>query len=129
MKVCPFHGEYDTSRCLPCHSDFMRTANATDTRYIENNRRAALRRYNLTLEQFQELLDKQGGCCAICGATTATKKGNRAFYIDHDHTCCDQPNRSCGECIRGLLCHWCNCKIGWLERFQPQIESFLIGAR
>jgi hypothetical protein len=28
--------------------------------------------------------------------------------VDHDHACCQKKNRSCGKCIRGLLCHTCN---------------------
>jgi len=33
---------------------------------------------------------------------------------DHDHVCCSG-KKSCGKCLRGLLCHGCNTKLGALE--------------
>lgn len=65
-------------------------------------------RYNLTLEQYQELENKQGGRCAICGQTTDI------LCVDHDHACCPG-YKSCGECIRGLLCQACNKAIAFLK--------------
>ena len=29
------------------------------------------------------------------------------IHVDHDHECCRMKNRSCGKCVRGLLCHGC----------------------
>jgi hypothetical protein len=62
-------------------------------------------RHRLRREQYEELLAGQEGGCAICGITQC-ESGNR-FSIDHDHSCCPG-ERSCGECIRGLLCSACN---------------------
>lgn len=69
-------------------------------------------RYGMTPEKFAELLAVQGGRCAICG-TGDPKGGNRtsAWTIDHDHACCPG-TKSCGKCIRGLLCGPCNRGIG-----------------
>jgi hypothetical protein len=68
-------------------------------------------KYNLTPEQYKEILDKQNGVCAICYKECKTTKG---LAIDHDHTCCPL-NKSCGKCIRGLLCTNCNGAIGMLQ--------------
>lgn len=69
--------------------------------------------YGLTLQEFYVLLDAQGGVCAICGTSEAGGKGR--FHVDHDHACC--PGRkSCGVCIRGLLCSRCNQKLGVHEQ-------------
>jgi Recombination endonuclease VII len=69
-------------------------------------RRRALRSHGLTVEQFQELLDKQDNLCAIC------RIPNRfTLQVDHDHSCCPG-TYSCGRCIRGLLCISCNRAIG-----------------
>lgn len=35
--------------------------------------------------------------------------------VDHDHACCSG-DRSCGQCIRGMLCGSCNMGLGQVER-------------
>ena len=64
------------------------------------------RRYNMTPAQYDDLLAAQGGGCAIC--KTKVSGGIGRFHIDHDHACCPEKMRSCGKCIRGLLCSYCN---------------------
>jgi hypothetical protein len=61
--------------------------------------------------QYKQMLDGQGGVCAICGEPPVEGKN---LSIDHDHSCC--PGRTtCGKCIRGLLCNGCNLGIGYLK--------------
>lgn len=67
--------------------------------------------YNITGEQYQSILDAQGGKCAICQRATGRTK---ALSVDHDHACCDGPT-SCGECVRGLLCSPCNKFLGYIR--------------
>lgn len=67
------------------------------------------RRYNLSLADFDALLASQGHSCAIC---RSSKPGGRgSFHVDHDHTCCPG-GKSCGSCVRALLCHGCNVLLG-----------------
>lgn len=65
--------------------------------------------YGITIEQYNELFDKQNGCCAICGKHQT--ENEKALAVDHDHSCCDG-QKSCGKCIRGLLCSNCNRGLG-----------------
>ena len=68
-------------------------------------------RFGLTPESFDDMLAAQGGGCAICGAKEPG--GNGGFHVDHDHDCCSGTNRkTCGECVRGLLCNGCNIGLG-----------------
>lgn len=87
-----------------------------------NNRKAALKSmYKMTPEEYVEMLDSQGGRCAICGTTDSGYKLN-TFAVDHDHACC--PGKyTCGQCIRGLLCRNCNNGLGMFQDSQDYLRS------
>jgi hypothetical protein len=55
------------------------------------------RNFNLTLEQYDEMLLKQNNCCAICGRPASEFK--RKLAVEHNH--------KTGK-IRGLVCNKCN---------------------
>lgn len=82
--------------------------------------RVLLDRMGITRAQYYEMLAAQGGVCAICKQDEIVRKRKsnnevRYFAVDHDHACC--PGRkSCGECLRGLLCYQCNVSLGGIER-------------
>lgn len=71
---------------------------------------ARQRRYGISPEQFQELCDLQGNICPICMQQLSGK-----LTVDHDHSCCPQSNKTCGQCIRGVLHFGCNTAIGLLK--------------
>lgn len=80
--------------------------------------------YRLTEQQYDAMLEAQGSACAICGTTdggAGRGRSNARFGVDHDHSCCPG-DRSCGACVRGLLCVKCNSGIGFL-RDDPQIVT------
>jgi len=65
-------------------------------------RAAALKHeYGLSPEQYMDILDQQGGVCALCGRPPKSK----SLSVDHDH--------ETGQ-IRGLLCPPCNSALGRL---------------
>jgi len=67
-------------------------------------------KYNLEPEHKQALLDKQNGCCAICGYKFGQKKGD--IKVDHCH---DKGH------VRGLLCDLCNRGLGY---FRDNVDIF-----
>lgn len=81
-------------------------------------RAAAIRHHGLTLAQYEALLDAQGGVCGICEAREPG--GHGTWHIDHDHGCCPRKDRSCGRCVRGLLCNGCNLGLG---KFRDNTET------
>ena len=62
------------------------------------------KKFNLTLEEYNEMFNKQNGCCAICGKHQSIL--NRGLSVDHCHKTC---------LIRGLLCQKCNYGLGMFE--------------
>lgn len=69
-------------------------------------------KYKLTEEAFNALCAAQDQKCAIC-ERDFTESGGTRPTVDHDHGCCFG-RYTCGNCIRGLLCHDCNTAIGKL---------------
>lgn len=70
----------------------------------ESRTRHLWSRYRLTPEDIASRLLAQDGGCAICDQPFSDSTG---WHVDHDHSCC--PGRkSCGDCVRGLLCGRCN---------------------
>jgi hypothetical protein len=71
------------------------------------------KKYGITLEQYQAMLEKQDGVCAVCGEGC---KSGRALSVDHNHTT--------GQ-LRGLLCGNCNRGIGYLQDDPELIRAAL----
>ena len=85
-------------------------------RFRKNNptaqRASNLKKYGLTIEQYNELFVVQNGLCAICKTSGKIIRG-RSLYVDHNHET---------KQVRGLLCHNCNFGIG---NFKENIDSLL----
>lgn len=97
-------------RCKPCHK--TQVASYYD-RITHRNRQLWLR-YKVTPERYEQMLVSQGGKCAVCGSTRASSKKPDMWNVDHDHSCCPG-DKTCGKCVRGLLCAGCNTRLGMLE--------------
>ena len=83
--------------------------------------------YRMTHDDFEAMLVKQLGRCAICKGTDPGR--HKVFCIDHDHVT---------RIVRGLLCSWCNTGLGkfhedcvvlanarlYLEHYESRIDGF-----
>lgn len=58
------------------------------------------RRYGLSLEEYEEMLDSQKSRCIICGEA---HRNDDRLHVDHRHS---------DNSVRGLLCRRCNIMIG-----------------
>ena len=73
-------------------------------------RKAKLKEYGLTPEEYKALLSKCGGVCQLCGSKPLAKQLN----VDHDH--------ATGE-VRGLLCNNCNLGLGHFKDSRSVLEK------
>jgi len=78
-------------RCMECAKKSQRESNLESI-------------YGITQKQYNELLEKQNGICAICGKTP--EDNGKALAVDHNHRT---------NVVRGLLCDKCNTGIGILQ--------------
>lgn len=109
--------------CRPCHTEYERERKrANGQQNPEYTRALNLRRYGLSLEQFDIMLAAQDGRCAICQTDAP---GGQGWHVDHDHRCCSTRKTSCGRCLRGLLCSRCNIAIGNLRDDAAIIQAAL----
>jgi hypothetical protein len=79
------------------------------------------RKYNLTPEQYEEMLFKQGSVCAIC-RQPESKVDHRVGTIKRlavDH--CHKTNE-----VRSLLCERCNLTIGKVEESTDILRAMIV---
>lgn len=110
--------------CSGCRREYKRRYNSGNYRkHVTVRRKRALNnyyskgtryaKYGITREQFEEMYEKQNGCCAICSREVDESKA----HIDHDH--------STGV-VRGLLCMGCNRALGYLGDSTENVERALV---
>lgn len=80
--------------------------NWRSTRTLEQRRFDLARKYNVTLEWYDETLAAQGGHCALCPSIWAHQGSEKLLFVDHCH--------KTGK-ARGMLCAKCNTHLGILE--------------
>src|SRR5699024_9528850 len=86
------------------------------------------RMYGLSPDEYEAILARQGGSCRICRSTFSP--GGARPHVDHDHSCCPGI-KSCGACVRGILCSNCNTGLGLFADDPTQLRiaiEYLEGA-
>jgi len=90
------------------------------------SRASRFKRLGITETEFNQMLETQGHACAMCFKPFG--EGGR-ICADHDHACCPKQvkatAKTCGKCIRGLLCFRCNTSLGYVEKFGPLARAYL----
>lgn len=86
----------------------MKNAKANIDRVRKASRKNFLmKKYNLTVEEHENMIKAQDGKCAICKEIPKTSKSNLTGYcVDHCH--------KTGK-VRGILCDRCNLALGYLK--------------
>lgn len=84
--------------CRPCAGDREKGRYAARGGADYSYARSLRRFYGMTMEEYQDRFEAQGGRCAIC-----REKSTQRLHVDHSHQT---------GAIRDLLCEWCNHAIG-----------------
>ncbi len=105
-------------QCRPCHAARQRAYNQRNRRLV--NMRKQLAKWGLTVETYEELLESQGGRCAICGSADNGDARNDVFNVDHCHET---------GAIRGLLCSPCNRGLGQFGDSVDRLERAIVYLR
>lgn len=91
------------AQCRSCRSEVYKQ-NAEAVR--DSMRRS---RFGLDRATFDAMFAAQGNVCAIC---RSNDPGSSFWAVDHDHACCPSSDKTCGKCVRGILCRACNQALG-----------------
>jgi len=99
--------------CVKCGHDNAVKRNKTAR--VQLRTANALKRYGLSVDEYQALLRAQNNKCAICEAPFGDER-KTAPHVDHDHDT---------GTVRGLLCWACNFGLG---HFQDCREILILAA-
>lgn len=102
------------SKCKDCSSKYEKERRSAKPDMYKNI--TLKKTYGITLEEYNAILLKQHGVCAICGKPEIATRGGKllALSVDHDHA----TNQ-----IRGLLCESCNIGLGNFKEDVPTLLS------
>lgn len=113
-----------TTCCRLCLDNALKYASRWRTKNPEKAREVQAaakrkRKYGISREVYNQMVERQKGGCACCGNTT----NGKSLAVDHNHNT---------GAIRGLLCHQCNTAMGLLndnpKRLQACIDYLLSSA-
>lgn len=99
----PLRADWLAASCFRCMDEYHknRSSDPKKKRRLKNN--SLRHRFGIDMDFYEEMLEFQGGVCAICGRDDQVKTAS--LGVDHNH--------ASGE-VRGLLCRLCNSAIGKL---------------
>ena len=98
--------------CKDCHNAYQREVAkqlkeklSVEELKLKRRRKQLKHCYGVSLEEYQEKLEKQNYKCEICGIHEKDTP-KETLFVDHNH--------SCGT-VRGLLCQHCNSALGYAK--------------
>jgi len=94
-----------------CHDQAFYQRNhqsLTDRRRPNDRANNLLKKYGMSVAEYDEMHYAQQGCCAICETPETLVRGGRVIRLSVDH--CHDTGR-----IRALLCNFCNTALGKMK--------------
>jgi Recombination endonuclease VII len=91
-------------RCKKCSSDDVNRYNKRNRDKVRKiGRKCGLKKYGVTVEEYDAIFASQGNLCAICKSDKSHGR-SRTFPVDHCHN---------SSVVRGILCNRCNMMLGY----------------
>lgn len=114
-----FSGRPGGRTCQKCHAEqelerYHRQGGRTEAQKQRTRDKEYQRKYGITIEDYDRMLEAQGGGCAICGGPP---NGRGRYHVDHCHTL--------GK-VRGVLCGTCNLAVGRVEKADPAFTQLVL---
>lgn len=117
-KRCKNHPDRPAAGRGLCRSCFYKCRRQENKPHFKTTDRKWLlkRKYGLTFEDFDKLLQAQGGHCAMCPTVIEVWKDGiqKSLAVDHDH--------KTGR-VRGILCSVCNLLVGRIEAEPSRLDN------
>lgn len=105
-----------TGCCIDCYKK------KSNTKQIDQRAAGLWKRYRMRQADWDRMFAEQGFACKACKDTEP--HGKKPWGVDHDHSCCPG-NRSCGKCVRGILCYSCNWTLGQVKDSIKTLEGLI----
>lgn len=99
-----YHTATHRTWCKKCDSRAQKSSR-TDAKKRYHKNYKLEKKFGINLAEYESILARQSGMCAICGATPDKDSMKHGLAVDHDH--------ASGK-VRGLLCRHCNIGLGKL---------------
>ena len=81
-------------------SETQREYAASGKRSVADRKSYLKRKYGMTLEEYERMLEAQGGVCAIC---RQPRPEERTLHVDHDHETGRDPRAACASSCNNAL--------------------------
>lgn len=106
------------SLCKACVTRKTRDWAAKNAATFDAQKRRSylMKKYGITLDEYEAILASQGGVCAICHNPPSDPRGFK-MHVDHDH--------GTGR-VRGILCGSCNSGLGQFKDNVRRLASAIV---
>lgn len=116
MERDPEYRERQLKNCREWHIKNPERARANQLAWSKRldkdyKRRRQLKNYGMSLEDYNDMLQRQNGVCAICDKPP---KESKNLQVDHDHNT---------GIVRGLLCFRCNYGMSFFSENPDRMEK------
>ena len=106
-------------KCRPCISAENKAYRDSKDMHLIDRERNLQKSFGIGLDEYNAMLDKQGGVCSICEEEETTIRSGRVMALSVDH--CHETGK-----IRGLLCNSCNRALG---KFKDSVQNLASAIR